>query len=287
MDQQNSIDPTSTYSSSPPPDGEAADERYLVPALMRGLQVLQSLSGGTRRLSLSELAEAIGVTRSSAYRLVYTLDHMGFLKSDAQTKTYTLGPQALRIGYAYLKSRDLVAVAAPHLEHLRDVTGWSAHLGELQGRDVVYLARIATRRSVASNVQVGARLPAHATAMGRVLLAALPDSEIRALYRGRTLQSYSAQTPSTVEALLAQLNVDRSNGFVLQDSGFEAGVASVAAPIRDVAGETIAAINVSAVTILTRDGDLHGVLKTEILKAAVALSRDLGADPSQAIEDKA
>jgi DNA-binding IclR family transcriptional regulator len=74
---------------------------------------------------------------------------------------------------------------------------------------------------------------------------------------------------------------------VLQDSGFEAGVASVAAPIRDVAGETIAAINVSAVTILTRDGDLHGVLKTEILKAAVALSRDLGADPSQAIEDKA
>ncbi|MEI9922259.1 MAG: helix-turn-helix domain-containing protein [Bradyrhizobium sp.] len=69
----------------------AGDERYLVPALMRGLQVLQSLSGETRRLSLSELAEAIGVTRSSAYRLVYTLDHLGFLKSDAQTKTYTLG----------------------------------------------------------------------------------------------------------------------------------------------------------------------------------------------------
>jgi DNA-binding IclR family transcriptional regulator len=287
MDQQNSMNPTNTYSSAPPPDGAAADERYLVPALMRGLQVLQSLSGGARGLSLSELAEAIGVTRSSAYRLVYTLDHMGFLKSDSQTKTYALGPQALRIGYAYLKSRDLVAVAAPHLEHLRDVTGWSAHLGELQGRDVVYLARIATRRSVASNVQVGARLPAHATAMGRVLLAALPDSEIRALYRGRTLQSYSAQTPATVEALLAQLKVDRSNGFVLQDSGFEAGVASVAAPIRDVAGEIVAAINVSAVTILTREGELHGVLKTEILKAAEALSRDLGADRNQAAQDKA
>jgi DNA-binding IclR family transcriptional regulator len=287
MDQQNSTDPSQDDASLTPRDDAAGDERYLVPALMRGLQVLQSLSGETRRLSLSELAEAIGVTRSSAYRLIYTLDHMGFLKSDAQTKTYTLGPQALRIGYAYLKSRDLVAVAAPHLEHLRDVTGWSAHLGELQGRDVVYLARMATRRSVASNVQVGARLPAHATAMGRVLLAALPESEVRALYRDTLLQAYSAQTPTTIDALLAQLKVDRLNGFVLQDSGFEPGVASVAAPIRDVAGEIVAAINVSAVTILTREGELHGVLKSEILKTAEALSRDLGADRNRAAEDKA
>ena len=287
MDQQNSINPAQSDASLTPRDDAAGDERYLVPALMRGLQVLQSLSGETRRLSLSELAEAIGVTRSSAYRLVYTLDHMGFLKSDAQTKTYTLGPQALRIGYAYLKSRDLVAVAAPHLEHLRDVTGWSAHLGELQGSDVVYLARMATRRSVASNVQVGARLPAHATAMGRVLLAALPESEVRALYRDSPLQAYSAQTPTTIESLLAQLRVDRLNGFVLQDSGFEPGVASVAAPIRDVAGDVVAAINISAVTILTREGELHGVLKTEILKTAEALSHDLGADRNQAAEDKA
>ena len=112
MDQQNSTNPVQDDASLTPRDDAAGDERYLVPALMRGLQVLQALSGETRRLSLSELAEAIGVTRSSAYRLVYTLDHMGFLKSDAQTKTYTLGPQALRVGYAYLKSRDLVAVAS-------------------------------------------------------------------------------------------------------------------------------------------------------------------------------
>jgi DNA-binding IclR family transcriptional regulator len=287
MDQHNSNNQTSASHPAAPPDDAAGDERYLVPALMRGLQVLQSLSGETRRLTLSELAEAIGVTRSSAYRLVYTLDHMGFLKSDAQTKTYALGPQALRIGYAYLKSRDLVAVAAPYLEQLRDVTGWSAHLGELQGRDVVYLARVATRRSVASNVQVGARLPAHATAMGRILLSALPESEVRTLYGDETLQSYSSQTPTNVEALLAQLKIDRSNGFVLQDSGFEPGVASVAAPVRDVAGNIVAAINVSAVTILTREGELHGSLKAEILKAADALSRDLGADRNQAMEDKA
>ena len=87
MDQQNSTNLTQADASPAPRDDAAGDERYLVPALMRGLQVLQSLSGETRRLSLSELAEAIGVTRSSAYRLVYTLDHIGFLKSDAQTKT--------------------------------------------------------------------------------------------------------------------------------------------------------------------------------------------------------
>jgi DNA-binding IclR family transcriptional regulator len=266
---------------------QAGDPRYLVPALMRGLQALQALSGDRQRLTLSEIADAVGVTRSSAYRLVYTLDHLGFLKSDALTKTYTLGPQCLRIGYAYLKSRDLVAVAGPHLERLRDATGWSAHLGELQGREVVYLARVATRRSVASNVAVGARLPAHATAMGRVLLAALPEPEIRARYGDEMLRPYSSQTPSTVEALLAQLKVDRANGFVLQEAGFEPGVSSVAAPVRDVAGDVVAAINVSAVSILTRDGELHGSLKTEILKAAAALSRDLGASHPKPIESNA
>jgi len=263
-----------------------ADARYLVPALMRGLQALQALSVDRRKLTLSEIAEAVGVNRSSAYRLVYTLDHMGFLKLDPLTKTYALGPQALRIGYAYLSSRDLVAVAAPYLEQLRDATGWSAHLGELQGREVVYLARMATRRSVASNIQVGTRLPAHATAMGRVLLSALPEGEVRALYRDEKLAAHSSQTPSTIEGLLAQLKVDRANGFVLQEAGFDPGVSSVAAPVRDVAGQVVAAINVTAVTILTREGELHGSLKSEVLKAAEALSRELGADRSRASETR-
>lgn len=251
-----------------------SDERYLVPALIRGLTILQRLSGETRGLTLSEAAAAIGVTRSSAYRLLFTLGHMGFIVFDADTKTYALGPEVLRLGYGYLASRDLVEVAMPHLVRLRDRTGWSAHLGELQGRDVVYLARVATRRSIASTVHVGTRLPARATTMGRILLSGLSSDEVRDLYRDQPYSSEGGQ--GSLADLDAQLAVDRANGVVAQISGYEPGVASVAASVRDTSGKIIAAINISAVALLTSETDLQGPLTAEVVATAQAISRDLG-----------
>jgi DNA-binding IclR family transcriptional regulator len=257
-------------------------ERYLVPALIRGLNVLQELSGERRRLTLSEVAAALGVTRSSAYRLLFTLCHLGFLAFDNESKTYALGPQVLRLGYGYLASRDLVEVAMPHLLRLRDRTGWSAHLGELHGRDVVYLARVATRRSIASTVHVGARLPARATTMGRVLLSGLSDQEVRELYRDDRFAKLDGLLSPTLAGLLDQLAADRAKGVVVQKSGYEPGVDSIAAPIRDMTDRIVAAINISVVALLTNDVELNGTLKAEVLAAAEAISRDLGheaADP--------
>ncbi|SDO55122.1 IclR family transcriptional regulator [Afipia sp. GAS231] len=251
-------------------------ERYLVPALIRGLNILQELSGERRRLALSEVAAALGVTRSSAYRLLFTLGHMGFVVVDPATKTYTLGPQVLRLGYGYLASRDPVEVAMPHLVRLRDRTGWSAHLGELHGRDVVYLARVATRRSIASTVHVGTRLPARFTTMGRILLSGLSSGEVRELYRDEPFAGGGKKTVGTLSGLLEQLAADREADVVVQNSGYEPGIASIAAPIRDMTGQIIAAINISAVALLTNDAELNGPLKAEVLAAAEAISRDLG-----------
>jgi len=184
------------------------------------------------------------------------------------------GPEVLRLGYGYLASRDIVEVATPHLVRLRDRTGWSAHLGELQGREVVYLARVATRRSIASTVHVGTRLPARATTMGRVLLSGLSADEVRELYRDNP---YSAETgQGSLADLMAQLATDRDEGVVVQIAGYEPGVASVAAPIRDMSGKIIAAINISAVALLTNETDLHGPLAAEVMAIAQAISRDLG-----------
>jgi DNA-binding IclR family transcriptional regulator len=256
----------------------AADlsERYLVPALVRGLNILQELSGERRRPTLSEVASAIGVTRSSAYRLLVTLGHMGFVTFDSDTKTYALGPQVLQLGYGYLASRDLVEVAMPHLVRLRDRTGWSAHLGELHSRDVVYLARVATRRSIASTVHVGTRLPARFTTMGRILLSDLSAGEVRELYRDEPFAGGGNKTVGTLAGLLDQLAEDREAGVVVQNSGYEPGVASIAAPIRDMTGKIVAAINISAVALLTNETELNGPLKAEVLAAAEAISRDLG-----------
>jgi DNA-binding IclR family transcriptional regulator len=263
------------------PDADMS-ERYLVPALIRGLTVLQELSGERRRLTLSEVAAALAVTRSSAYRLLFTLCHLGFVVLDAETKTYASGSQVLRLGYGYLASRDLVEVAMPHLVRLRDRTGWSAHLGELHGRDVVYLARVATRRSIASTVHVGARLPARATTMGRILLSGRSSNEVRELYRDDPVAAFAGNAPTTLAGLIDQLACDRAKGVVVQNSGYEPGVDSIAAPIRDMTGHIVAAINISVVALLTNDAELNGPLKAEVLAAAGAISRDLGykaADP--------
>jgi DNA-binding IclR family transcriptional regulator len=257
-------------------EASGADARYLVPALDRGLQILQTLSDDRRKLSLSEIAADLGVTRSSAYRLLYTLGYFGFVECDPETKNYVLGPQVLRLGYGYLASRDLVEVAMPHLVRLRDRTSWSAHLGELHGRDVLYLARVPTRRSIASTVHVGTRLPAHATAMGRVLLSQLPEADVRELYQNERAADLGAGKAVDVAELLRQLAEDRAAGVVVQNAVYEPGVASVAAPIYDVTGKILAAINISTVALFTSDAELNGPLKAEVIEAAQAISQDLG-----------
>ena len=252
------------------------DERYLVPALARGLSILTTLSGANSSPTLSEVAATLGVTRSSAYRLLYTLCHLGFVEYDAPTKTYALGPQVLALGYDYLASRDITAVALPHLERLRDRTGWSAHLGELHGREVVYLARVATRRLVSSTVHVGTRLPAHMTTMGRVLLSGLSDDDVRERYQDDMAQPVVLTPFSGVAQLLEQIAADRANGFVVQNSVYEQGVASAAAPIRDVTNRVVGAINISAVAALISEAELKGPLKDEVVATAAMISRDLG-----------
>jgi DNA-binding IclR family transcriptional regulator len=239
-------------------------------------------------LTLSEVAASLGTTRSSAYRLLYTLEHLGFVEYDARSKNYALGPQVLALGYGYLASRDIIDVAMQHLIRLRDRTGWSAHLGELHGRDVVYVARVATRRSIASVVHVGTRLPAHATTMGRILLSSLSDQEIRELYNQDLSRSFNLSPYSDLAELLKQIAVDRAEGIVVQSSGYEPGVASVAAPIHDVSGRIVAAVNVSAVALLANEVELNGPLKAEVMAAAAAISRDLGqqADPVQTVGEE-
>ena len=251
-------------------------ERYLVPALIRGLAILQELSG-ERRLSLSEIAAALKVTRSSAYRLLVTLDHLGFVMFDAEAKTYALGAEVLRLGYGYLAARDLVEVAMPHLIRLRDRTGWSAHLGERDGSDVIYLARVPSRRSIASTVHIGTRLPARLTTMGRVLLASLSADEVRELYRDERSDELMRRSPAQVTELIEQLAADAAAGVVVAPhSNYEPAVASIAAPVRDIAGHVVAAINISAVALLTSTAELQGPLRAEVQNAAQAISRDLG-----------
>jgi DNA-binding IclR family transcriptional regulator len=248
------------------------EDRYLVPGLVRGMEVLAAFTPETPRLTQGEIAAALGVTRSAIFRVVYTLAELGFLLHDPATGRYALGPALLRLGHGVLPARDVIGVALPVLEALRDATGWSAHLGVLEGVEVVYLLRVPARRGLRSIVHVGSRLPAHATAMGRVLLAGLEEPALAALLR----DAPPRRVPLPALAVLArQAKADRARGHVMQLGSFEAGVASIAAPLRDAAGGVVAAINLSA-RLPDAPEPRRRLARDALLDAAASISGSLG-----------
>jgi PcaR/PcaU/PobR family beta-ketoadipate pathway transcriptional regulator len=252
------------------------DDRYLVPALARGLALLECFGADREALSLVELARRVGMTRSAAYRLVYTLAELGFLARDPERKSYRLGPRVLNLGFAYLASQELGEIARPHLEALRDRTDCSAHLAVLDGTEIVYTARYADKKALTSRIGIGTRFPAHATSMGRAILSQLPVEEVRRRFDGRTLARFTAATPTTLKALLAVLEADRARGFVVSRSGFEAGIASVAAPVFDADGRVVAAINISTPESTLTGDALETTIKGRVVQTAKTISEWLG-----------
>ncbi len=241
------------------------DDRYLVPGLARGMEVLAAFSPTRKQLSLAELAATLGTTRSALFRVTYTLTTLGFLVQDPGRQFFSLGPAVLRLGVGYLATRSLVEAALPLLEALRDRTGWSAHLGVLEGRELVYLLRLPTHRRM-SIVHEGSRLPAQATSMGRVLLAGRDAAALGDLYR-------DAPPRGGMAALLAQAKCDARRGHVQHMGEFESGMASIAAPVRD-AGGVIAAISITAPLAEAGAPPVEAVVAT-----AAALSVALGVSP--------
>ncbi len=247
-------------------DESPGEDRYIVPGLVRGLQVLGAFSPERKEMTLSELARELGLSRSAAFRTVYTLAQMGYLLQDPRDKSYSLGPAVLRLGYGYMATRELVEIALPELERLRDETDWSTHLGVRDGDRVLYMLRIPSRMGMGSIVHVGSRLPAASTTMGRVLLADLDEETMIALYRDRGQDAAPGRAARGRAEVMAQWARDRGGETVDQIGSFEAGIASVAAPVRDMSGRVIAAINA------TNAAEGQGAIRPEI-RAAV---RDTG-----------
>ncbi|MCR9121736.1 MAG: IclR family transcriptional regulator [Phyllobacteriaceae bacterium] len=258
------------------PSATSYEDRYLVPGLIRGLKVLQAFSPDRPEMSLSEIAGHLGMTRSAAFRAVYTLSHLGYLIHDPRSRLYRLGPAVMALGYGLLASRELVEIAMPELERLRDETDWSAHLGVRDGRSVLYLLRVPSRMGLASIVHVGSRLPAVTTTMGRILLADLDEPSLVALYRDAAEDAHGGTGGWTPPKVLAQHETDRDAETITQAGRFESGVTATAAPVRDLSGQVIAAIN--ATTTAPPDDDTETHVRDRLLAAARRISTQLGVE---------
>lgn len=221
---------------------EEGADRYNVPALERGLRVLCEFSREHRTLSAPELARRFDLPRSTVFRLLSTLENMGFLEKAEGGRDYRLGLAVLRLGFEYLASLELTQLGTPLLQRLSEELHTSCNLVVRDGRSIVYVAKVAQATPFASSVTVGTRLPAHATVLGRILLEDLTLPQLRALYPEDHLETFSPSTPKTVTELFDMVQADRQRGYVLGEGFFESNISSIAAPVRDHSGHIVAAL---------------------------------------------
>lgn len=214
-----------------------------VQSLERGLAVMQVFSREHPRLTLSEVARLAGLTRATARRVLLTLQHLGYARSDG--RNFELTPKVLDLGYAYLSSLDLASIAEPGMEALVERTHESCSAAVLDGAEIVYIARVPTKRIMTIALGLGSRLPAYATSMGRVLLADLGRDEVDELIGPGPLPSITERTITKPTDLHDELARVRRQGWALVDQELEAGLRSIGAPLRDRRGRALAAINVS------------------------------------------
>jgi IclR family transcriptional regulator, pca regulon regulatory protein len=215
-----------------------------VQSLERGLAVLQVFSREHPRLTLSEVARLAGLTRATARRVLLTLEHLGFARSNG--RGFELTPRVLDIGYAYLSSLDLASIAEPAMEALVERTHESCSAAVLDGGEIVYVARVPTKRIMTISLGLGSRLPAYATSMGRVLLAELERDQVDDLIGGGPLPAVTDRTITRPAELHDELARVRAQGWALVDQELEIGLRSVAAPLRNRQGAAVAALNVSS-----------------------------------------
>ncbi|TML02569.1 MAG: IclR family transcriptional regulator [Actinobacteria bacterium] len=213
-----------------------------VQSLERGLAVIKSFSRERPALTLSEIADLTGLTRAAARRFLITLRDLGYVGSDG--RLFSLRPRVLELGYSYLSSLPVWEVAKPHLEELADKVRETTSASVLDGTEIVFVARVETKRIMALTLGVGSRLPAWATAMGRVLLAELSPAQLDDYFAKVRLEPLSARTVTDEADLRGIIEQARIQGWTLVDQEVEEGVRSLAVPIRTPDGRAAAALTV-------------------------------------------
>ena len=246
-----------------------------VQSLERGLAVIRAFSAEQPELRLSDVARATGLTRAAARRFLLTLVRLGYVRQDGGT--FSLRPRVLELGYAYLSALSLPEVAMPHMEALVAEVNESSSVAVLDDLDIVYVARVPTRRIMTITITVGTRLPAYATSMGRVLLAGL---ESDALAERLARIEIEPLTPTTVpdrETLHRRVDAVRAAGWAAVDQELEQGVRSAAVPIRDGSQSVVAALNMSVHATRMTMQELRREVVPRLLRTAEAIEVDLRA----------
>ncbi|MFO0996329.1 MAG: IclR family transcriptional regulator C-terminal domain-containing protein [Alphaproteobacteria bacterium] len=255
---------------------QGRDSPLFVGSLEKGLRVFQAFDDTHRSLRLTEIAAATGLDKSAAQRFTHTLHELGYLKKDPKTKHYRLAPKVLELGFTYLRTDSLVERATPYLLEANKRAEETVNLTELDGTEVVYVARVPSRHQITVDVVLGTWLPAYCLAPGRAMLAFLPEEKARTVIERSDRASYTEKTVTDVTAIMDMLPRIRRSGYAVAIEEYSAGEISVAAPVFDFGRQPIAAVNIAVPTSRWTIQAVEKKLAPIVVETAQAISHAEG-----------
>lgn len=223
---------------------EEKNKRDWLLTLEKGLRVIRAFDNKNSNLTISQVAEFCGLDRATTRRALLTLVGLGYARDDGST--FSLSPKVMQLAAPFLTSHSFVRIVQPAILGLQRRAGIAASVSVLDGSDVVYVARAKSDQLLRFDLAVGSRLPAHLTAMGRVLLASLPDEELDALMASVEFKKHTTNSVGGLPALRAILEKVRERGYAVVDQELEGGLIAIAVPIRNDRGKTVAALGTSS-----------------------------------------
>lgn len=253
-----------------------SETAYVSPPVQRVARLLRRIAEGDAVTNMARTARELGINRTTLLRLLHALEAERFIEPRGEANGWRIGVGLITLTAQAFFSDDLVQTAVPALTRLAESLALSAHLGVLDGREVVYLLRRVPNHAFASNIRVGSRLPAHAANMGRIILANLPPERVERLYAGIDLAPVTPHTAVTPLQFRAQLDADRAKGLAWSDGNYEPGVSSVAAAILDATNTPVAAVNVTGQSAQFEGDERRALIGAAVFDAAREISLRLG-----------
>ena len=244
-----------------------------VQSFARGLSIITCFGADNPVMTLSEIAERVNLSRAAARRFLLTLENLGYVSLDG--RNFQLTAKVLDLGYGYLSSLSLPEIAQPHLEVLASKVHESASASVLDGTDIVYVARVPIRRIMSVKINIGTRMPAHATSMGRVMLAGLATPNLKAMISNLEIPKYTRNTITSKSLLLQEINKVKTQGWSINDQELEYGLRSIAVPIFNKTEEIIASINISTTAQSNSLESMEATFLPELKLTAKKISDDL------------
>lgn len=246
-------------------------------SLEKGLAVLRSFNTSHRSMTIGEVGKATGMNRSSAQRLVYTLEQLGYLRKHSKTGRYQLTVRSLEIGFNYLSTHTLIDIANPFLSELSNFSGETVCLTEPDRLDMVYIARFVSSQHIPVHMPIGSRIPMYCSASGRAILSTMPEDKAFALLRASTLEKHTANTCTDIDQLMGSLQTTRQRGYAVNQEELFLGDMALASPIINSANEPVASVHIVVPTSRWTMHEAQQKLVPSLLACTRALNNSMRA----------